>query len=339
MASSSKYDAKDIQAMLAAKLAEPPPPRREDEFYQPREQSFYTFEQQQWRQIGGQSLMKDNAVYHLSKVHIITWNIDFMTPGAEPRMAAALDHLAEWVSAVPESEPVVIFLQEMTDTDLIQIQQTSWIQRRFHVTDIENANWLTPMYGTVTLVDKSLPIHKVFRVPWYSQFERDGLFVDVAMGSSSDKAQILRLCNVHLESLAIHPPARPDQLSDAALYLNMDSVHAAILGGDLNAIEPFDRTLHSENGLKDVYLELGGKEDTDEGYTWGYHVPAWLREKFGCSRMDKILYRGPITPTELKRIGVDVKVSEDYREAIKTEGGEEWVTDHYGLMATFENST
>ena len=41
-------------------------------------------------------------------------------------------------------------------------------------------------------------------------------------------------------------------------------------------IEPFDRKLHSDNGLKDAYLELGGKEDSDDGFTWGQQAPKAL---------------------------------------------------------------
>ena len=50
----------------------------------------------------------------------------------------------------------------------------------------------------------------------------------------------------------------------------------SVLAGDLNAIEPFDRTLHLDNGLKDAYLELGGKEDSEDGYTWGQQAPKAL---------------------------------------------------------------
>lgn len=172
--------------------------------------------------------------------------------------------------------------------------------------------------GTTTLVDRRLKIANVFRLPLFSKYGRDGLFVDTALSGSCSAAQdsscLLRLCNVRLESLIANPLVRPHQLSALAAYLHAPEVACALLAGDLNAIEPFDRTLHSENELEDAYLTLGGREDSDEGYTWGYQVPAVVREKFGCSRVDKILFRGDVRANAFERIGVGVVVAEDKRE-------------------------
>lgn len=252
---------------------------------------------------------------------------------AEDRMSAALEHLSTLISSTDESVPVLIFLQEMSKSDMQQICAAPWIQRRFYMTDVDPGNWPSPSYGTTTLVDRRLVPTRVFRVRWISKFDRDGLFVDVKLAGADG---VLRLCNTHLESLVADPPVRPLQISAAAPYLKENGVEAGLLAGDLNAIQPFDRTLHVENGLKDVYLELGGEEDSDQGYTWGYQVPAALRERFGCSRMDKILFAGAVVPRRFERIGVGVKVAEEQRQAMRDAGEEEWVTDHYGVMADFE---
>lgn len=163
--------------------------------------------------------------------------------------------------------------------------------------------------------------------------ERDGLFVDIASG----KEQVFRFCNTHLESLVADPPRRPAQMTIAAQFMNAPTVHASFLAGDLNAIEPFDRTLHSDNDLKDAYLELGGKEDSDDGYTWGQQAQTRLRVMFGCSRMDKVFYCGKVNIAKLERIGVDVEVeAEEDKQLLKQQGLEKgWVTDHLGLMAEF----
>lgn len=112
----------------------------------------------------------------------------------------------------------------------------------------------------------------------------------------------------------------------------------AVLASDLNAIEPFDRTLHTDNKLQDAYLPLGGKEDDDEGYTWGYQVPVAMRERFGCSRMDKILFCGDVQVKAFERIGAGVKIAEEKREEVRKAGEQEWVSDHYGVMGDFEVS-
>lgn len=108
--------------------------------------------------------------------------------------------------------------------------------------------------------------------------------------------------------------------------------HAATLAGDLNAFAPEDRTAPIECGLQDAFLVLGGRDDTDEAYTWGQQVPEELRRRFGCSRMDKVLFCGGLRVTALERIGEGVTVKirgedEDDEEV--------WVTDHLGLMADF----
>jgi tyrosyl-DNA phosphodiesterase 2 len=162
--------------------------------------------------------------------------------------------------------------------------------------------------------------------------ERDGLFVDIAAAE-----KVLRFCNTHLESLIADPPLRPAQMTIAAQYMNATTAHASFLAGDLNAIQPFDRKLHSDNGLKDAFIELGGKEDSDDGYTWGQQAQTKLRETFGCSRMDKVFYCGGTKIKRFERIGVDVEVEQEKdKQLLKQQGLDKgWVTDHLGVMAEF----
>lgn len=254
-------------------------------------------------------------------------------------MKAALSHVEELVSH--SAEPVVIFFQEMSASDLEQISSAQWVQDRFYITDLDALYWKKPRfgppYGTTTLIDKSFVISAVpFRVRVPSRFARDALFVDLRLSTNSDK--VLRLCNVHLESLIADPPVRPQQVSRATTYMKAPSVSAAVLAGDLNAIEPFDRLLHSDNGLKDAFLELGGKEDTEEGFTWGQQAPKALREQFGCSRMDKAFYCGDIKVVSLQRIGEGVEAEESAKDEIRRAGGETWASDHLGLSIVFELS-
>lgn len=176
---------------------------------------------------------------------------------------------------------------------------------------------------------------------WYSDYGRDGLFIDIPVSVSGEdggetEQQVVRLCNTHLESLAGNPPLRPQQMEIAGQYLAGEKVAVGLIAGDLNAIQPFDRDLHSKAGLKDAYLELGGVEDSDDGYTWGYQSRPGTRERFGCSRMDKILYRGEVDLKEFERIGMGEMVAEEHRAMITLARREVWVTDHYGVKADFE---
>ncbi|KAI9765465.1 MAG: hypothetical protein M1835_007376 [Candelina submexicana] len=151
--------------------------------------------------------------------------------------------------------------------------------------------------------------------------DRDGLFVDIAVKSpNTSSSRTLRLCNTHLESLVADPPLRPDQVALAAKHLQDPSVHAGILASDFNAIQPFDRTLHTDNGLQDAFLDLGGQEDLEEGNTWGYQSMREVRDKFGPKRMDKVCYCGGVEVGRLKRIGVGVRVEEGKRAKMRSWG-------------------
>ncbi|KAL3486314.1 Endonuclease/exonuclease/phosphatase [Aspergillus germanicus] len=274
----------------------------------------------------------------ITNIALFTWNIDFMLPFAEARMKPALAHLDELTNSLPTSTAVVIFLQECTSSDLSTIANTPWIQERFHITDLDHSAWATGHYGTTTLIDARLSISSVFRVHYAAtRMDRDAFFVDIAVNGKK-----IRLCNTHLESMALDPPFRIPQMKLIAGYMHDTILTAAITAGDFNAIQPFDRTLHVDdnNNLKDAFLELGGKEDTEEAYTWGQQAATALRERFGCSRMDKVYFCGGVKVLKLERFGADVLVDgEAEAKTILGLGFEKaWVTDHLGVRAEFEVS-
>ncbi|KAI0801598.1 Endonuclease/exonuclease/phosphatase [Xylaria sp. FL0064] len=280
----------------------------------------------------------------ITKLALFSWNIDFMLPHARARMTAGLSELHRQITSLPRTTAAVIFLQECIPEDLETIGATPWVQQDFLRTDVDSADWASRMYGTTTLVDKRLGVKGVFRVHYQlTRMERDALFVDVVFLSSlqdgkgeGGKKKVIRFCNTHLESLAVDPPYRPPQVALAAKFMHEESIHGALLAGDLNAIQPFDRTLHSDNNLRDAYLELGGQEDSEEGYTWGQQAPPQLRDMYGCSRMDKVFYCGGVSVERFSRFGADVEVDgEEEREKILKWGGFEkaWITDHLGVFA------
>lgn len=273
----------------------------------------------------------------IRRLALYSWNIDFMLPFADSRMGAAVEHLQSLVTAHPSpaSTTTVIFFAECLVSDLKLLAAHPWIQETFHMTDVDETFWQSGHYGTTTLVDKRVSITNCFRVH-YSQtrMERDGLFVDL-----DSTGNVLRLCNTHLESLALEPAYRPPQLALCAQYMNDQTVTAAILAGDLNAIQDFDRTLHSANGLKDAYLELGGEELDSAGHTWGQQTSTKLREQFGTSRMDKVLFCGErlrLKAFERFGAGVEVGDAEERQEIVELGFEKGWITDHLGIKAVFE---
>ncbi|KAE8163283.1 Endonuclease/exonuclease/phosphatase [Aspergillus tamarii] len=281
----------------------------------------------------GNSSSNENDSSAITAIALYTWNIDFMLPFAAARMRPALAHLHQLARLLPLNIAPVIFLQECTPLDLETIAATPWVQASFHLTDIDPANWATAQYGTTVLVSKLLPITSVFRVHYsHTRMDRDALFVDIYIGLEEKR---IRLCNTHLESLALDPPYRPPQMQLVAEYMHHDGLYAALAAGDFNAIQPFDRTLHVDNDLKDAFLELGGEEDTEEGYTWGQQATTKQRAQFGCSRMDKVYFRGSVKLLKFERFGEGIMAegNEEGKQIVELGFEKPWITDHLGVMA------
>ncbi|KAJ9625869.1 hypothetical protein H2203_004633 [Taxawa tesnikishii (nom. ined.)] len=238
------------------------------------------------------------------------------------------------LSSLPENDPHNPYhhwsLEEHKHGRRTSIVDTDpWVRERFYITDIDERNWDAGWYGTTTLIDRRLPVSNCFRVPMESRFGRDGLFVDIPLGihnseprSTSDGApasepedNVLRICNVHLESLSRRTLPLPLASSPGSQAARRGSPHIAsgLITGDFNAIQPFDRTLHTDLNLRDAYLSLGAPENPtgrnpelegpDPGFTWGFQSPPGEAERYGCSRMDKIMMCGAARARSLVRIG------------------------------------
>ncbi|PLB55831.1 hypothetical protein P170DRAFT_443531 [Aspergillus steynii IBT 23096] len=319
----------------------------------PIPQPFYHFTNSSWHPATSPTTTTTTTTSTpLQTLRLTTWNIDFRVPYANQRMTKALSYLSTLHDS-SHTTPSVIFLQEMVWSDLLLIQQQPWIQERFYITDVSTGNWaLGHEYGTTTLIDKRLDVRGVWRVRYSaSRMGRDALFVDIGISGFGDgdgrqtgpEDSILRLCNTHLESLVSQPPRRPMQLRLAAQFMRGDGPsvpHAAILAGDLNAFAPEDLTAPEECGLQDAFLVLGGQDGTEESYTWGQQLSEYERGRFGCSRMDKVLFCGGVEVQSLEKIGAGEKIWIEYPQESDSEessetGEDMWVTDHIGLQAVF----
>ncbi|KAI3320923.1 endonuclease/exonuclease/phosphatase family protein [Xylariaceae sp. AK1471] len=321
---------------------------------EPHAQAFYGFDgaTETWKAATPSSTEgsgpKSEPGEKITRLALFSWNIDFMLPFAKSRMDAGLAELRTRVSALPKGTAAVIFLQECLEEDLGTIGEKQWVRDGFYRTDLDSENWASGHYGTTTLVDRRLAVTDVFRVHYYhTRMERDGLFVDVAFDGARNEEdgegerknkKVVRFCNTHLESLVPEPPVRPHQVELVAEFMNDGNVHGALMAGDFNAIQPFDRTLHSDNNLKDAYLELGGEEDSEEGYTWGQQAATDLREMYGCSRMDKVFYCGGLKVDRFERFGRDVLVpgERERKEILKLGFEKGWITDHLGVFVEVE---
>ncbi|KAL2134632.1 hypothetical protein VTI74DRAFT_11289 [Chaetomium olivicolor] len=299
---------------------------------EPKRHEYWTFRDGLWWpvEVHGSTEPPGQETHRNFQFSVLAWNIDFMRSFDDARMSAALSHLNELTRG---PFPALILLNEMTKGDLKLIKAAEWIRERYNITDANTDHWESPSYGTTILVPRALPIKDVFRVHYArTSMQRDALFVDLALPDEFT----LRICTSHLESLRSSPPKRPAQLATAAKYLHQ--AYAGIIGGDFNAIEEFDKTLHVENNLKDAYLEVGWEEGHEDGMTWGHMAQKDQRERFGFSRMDKIMFCGRVRLVGFGRFGLDIVVEDEEiaKQLMEVAGLEKaWVTDHLGVRAEF----
>ena len=136
-------------------------------------------------------------------------------------------------------------------------------------------------------------------------------------------------------------PSPSTTTTENAGTMTLPTPHAANLAGDLNAFGPEDLTAPVDCNLHDAFLTLGGKDGTEESFTWGQQVRELLREVYGCSRMDKVLYCGKVGVEEFRKIGEGEEVWVQYPkwdsdiedEEDSYDGENVWITDHLGLQA------
>ena len=257
-----------------------------------------------------------------TSLSIITWNVDFATSLAAPRLTAALDYLR--YHAFPEHEGekpphCLILLQEIHINAFNTLVTHPWVREWFRVVPARpEAGWPTgATYGTATLVHAPLANSECVDYE-DSYMGRNALVTDVMVGGVTNHhaPRILRVINTHLESLPVGTSRRVTQMGVIGGLLKEAGILGGIACGDMNAIAPSDATLPEQNGLSDAWEHR--RDEEEEGTTWGYQPV----NRFPPGRLDKILYteNGAFEVRDVRRIGVGLKMP-----------GGEWVSDHYGL--------
>lgn len=87
----------------------------------------------------------DSETSPVSKLSVLSWNIDQFRAFENERMTRALTYLEDYVSKLPGSP--LIMLNEMLGSDLQIIQRQPWIRKGFYVTDESHTFWESSRYG------------------------------------------------------------------------------------------------------------------------------------------------------------------------------------------------
>ncbi|KAH9924633.1 Endonuclease/exonuclease/phosphatase [Epithele typhae] len=248
------------------------------------------------------------------RLSLVSWNMDAFPS----RPIARAGHILGHILAEPPS-PDIVFLQEVTRGARAALLSDARIRSTFLVTDAQDeASFQAVPFATMTLLsrarfawnkdsheegddgiggaEKNLRLGNVSRMALPSKYRRDALCVDIL--APSEPNTVLRLINVHLDSLWDALPYRVQQLEILANVLREPGCGGGIVAGDFNAIRREDDGLVEQNGLVDAWVALHGSASRG-GATWG--VRAERRDELRPGRLDKVAMMG-LTAEEMEVI-------------------------------------
>ncbi|KAH9945449.1 Endonuclease/exonuclease/phosphatase [Epithele typhae] len=269
----------------------------------------YSPEKQTW------SSRYKSARTPVHSLRVVTWNVDFMAPGAAPRMECILEHLRRR-TLTEKPQPSCILLQELNKDSFATLLSDPWVREHYAITPSDPKYWPRgSSYGVATLVSRHARILSSSMLTYTgSCMGRGALFVDVEMcipGGDGHRG-VLRIANTHLESLPEGQRQRSVQLSAIARVLRAPGITAGLVGGDMNIISPADEPIGSIAGLADACRDTSPK-----AFTWGHQPPT----QYPPGRLDRVYtLPGTLDTGRVKVIGKGLKT-----------GRGAWASDHRGL--------
>lgn len=243
----------------------------------------------------------EGSTHDLTTLNFVTWNMDSpaRSPSGAPSPSRAPTSAGPRMTALlyaieSQTNPDVVFLQEVNREALAQLLDHPWIKRGWYCSDVDGSHFGTQKIMTVTLLARRLSVHlgNIWRVALPSRYYRYALCCDIFVSNKTqnNRQRPVRLLNVHLDSMPINPCFRPRQLSIAAKYLETSG--RGIVAGDFNPVMSEDEGIVADNRLVDSWSYLCPQE---AGFTWGF-----LNDKpFPPNRMDKVAILN-VTPESMR---------------------------------------
>ena len=242
--------------------------------------------------------------------------------------------------------PDIVFLQEVASNARTSFLSNPRVRDGFFVTDAEDETSFDDVpFATVTLLsrarfasgldsrkgsnetegERKTLLGPVFRVTLPSEYRRDALCVDIV--SPTSPGTVLRLINVHLDSLGHTLPNRVKQIKILAGILSEPGCSGGIIAGDFNAISPEDERLIGGNKLVDGWVALHGKTGPS-GATWGVGIQC--HDGLQPGRLDRVATMNlKTTEMEVLRPG-SITVPRPGKEDVVIP-----LSDHCGLRCVF----
>jgi tyrosyl-DNA phosphodiesterase 2 len=300
----------------------------------PSFQKWRSFDQERWRPFANDKTSRPGVSHQWAgSFRLVSWNVNADAPSPKSRMSALLHD----VKAKGAAD--VVFLQEVSKEGLMALLEETWIQQNWYTSDADASAFGNQTFISITLVSKmwatthGILLGAIWRTSLPSRFGRDALCCDLILNSPSQhipgrSSLRIRLINVHLDSLAINPSLRPQQLSICTSYLG--AAGRGVIAGDFNPVLPEDDDLVRTNGLTDAWAHL---HPNDPGHTWGVYG----EQSFTPNRFDKVALlnldpssMGILETSELGSCGekTSIEVTESVAKA--------HFSDHFGLWCDID---
>ena len=289
------------------------------------------------------STASENINTSTQSLSLISWNIDAFSSRPISRAKLIYSHILEGMGS-----PDIIFLQEVTLGVRAALLDDARVRASFLVTDAEDQRSFENVpFATMTLLsrkrfassldsqkrgdgterDEDFMLGNISRVPLPSKYKRDGLCLDII--PSTAPGTILRLINVHLDSLGHTLSYRAQQMEILANILREPRCSGGVIAGDFNAISREDDVLVEKNGLVDAWVALHGSTNTN-GATWGVGVKRGDKVQHGRGRLDKIAMMGLKAKEMEVLLPGSIEIPRPGEKSVEVP----W-SDHCGLRCTF----
>lgn len=279
-----------------------------------------------------------------STLAIATWNADAVGPRPAQRLLTLLDTLSLYFPMRPGRKPydplaigpAIICLQEVADTAVPALLAHPWVRMYFTVIGCDpHYSWPQgARYGCVTLLSRCVPLNAAYSYAFHASGQkRRAILVDVLVQGPTG-AEIVRIANAHLESLARETGTRGAQVRELSHYLHDRALVGGVLAGDLNVLSRADAENNEMAGFVDVW---DGEGPDNTWWPRRSAVRAGRERDYPAARLDRIMTTGTRAleavrkpamhalecKPAVQRIGLGLYMPGNYREE---------VSDHCGLV-------
>ncbi|PPQ89205.1 hypothetical protein CVT25_001274 [Psilocybe cyanescens] len=262
------------------------------------------------------------------RLSLVSWNVDAFHSRPAARSKLILKHILEGPKP-PGIKSGLAFgtlssatdAEDNTSFDDVPFATMTLLSNKCFASDSDPQEGGDGVEGGRKLMPES-----VFRMPLASKYGRDVLCVDIAAPAPAAPGTVLRLLNVHLDSLD-SLLWRTQQMEILAGVLREPGCGGGLIAGDFNAITPEDDGLVDKNELVDAWVALHGRTGPN-GVTWGVGVE--LKNGLKPGRLDKVAMLGlKAEEMEVLQLGL-IHVPRPAGPPLDSP----W-SDHCGLRCTF----